>query len=341
MYHMEFLKKFNVTGVQVLKIIGIIVGALVILTILIPLLSNAPYQGMGGVGLQNPSMPEYGGEKMMYDTASTLSTRNVAEAPQSSMQNGYSSGDASESFEVKEFSAQYETRNLERDCESIRTLKTREDVVFENAREYDRGCFFTFKVEKKSVPEILGILRGLNPKELSEQSYTIKREVDDYTSAIQILEQKLATLDATLLEATNSYTDITGLATKTGDVESLAKIIESKLTIIERLTIARIDTSNQLEQMNRTKTEALDRLTYTYFSVSMVENEYVDGEAIRDSWKLRVQQSVITMNMLLQDLSIGLVTLLFTIIKFALYFGIILFVIRFGWLVAKRVWKSE
>ena len=73
----------------------------------------------------------------------------------------------------------------------------------------------------------------------------------------------------------------------------------------------------------------------------MVENEYVDGEAIRDSWKLRVQQSVITMNMLLQDLSIGLVTLLFTIIKFALYFGIILFVIRFGWLVAKRVWKSE
>jgi type III secretory pathway lipoprotein EscJ len=125
-----------------------------------------------------------------------------------------------------------------------------------------------------------------------------------------------------------------------GDVENLAKIIESKITILERLTNARIETNNQLERMHRAKTEALDTIEYTHFSVTMTENTYVDKEALTDSWKRVVQNTVFEINTLIQDLSIGFVAFLLVVIKFALYFGVVLVVIRFGWIFALRIWKN-
>jgi hypothetical protein len=337
---MEFLKKFDLTGVQFLKLLALVFGALVVLVLLINIFSNSARLGMNEMGLSMPPTSSMGGESALdYDKA-TLSARNVVQSePQ--MDGGYTAGDESESFEVKEYTAQIETRTLVQDCDIVRALKARTDVVFENANEHDRGCTYTFKVKKESVVEVLGILESLNPRELVENSYTIKREVDDYTSEIQILQNKLATLDATLAEATASYSNITELATRTGNVESLARIIESKLMILERLTNARIDAGNQLERITRAKAEALDRLEYTYFYVTMIENTFVNKEVLKDSWMRAVQQSVYEMNTLVQDLSIGLVALLLTVIKFALYFGIILIVTRFGWSFAKKVWKVE
>jgi len=273
-------------------------------------------------------------------TTTDLSVRNVvSESMVPPIDGGYTTGNDSEAFEVKEYAASIETRNRERDCGVIRALKSRTDVIFENANEYDRGCTYTFKVTKGSVEEVLGIIKNLDPKELSESSYTIKREVDDYTSEIQILENKLASLDKTLADAIASYDSITVLATKMGSVESLAKIIDSKLTIIERLTSARIETSNQLERIHRSKNEALDRLAYTYFTVNVYENKFADIKTIQDSWKAAVQQFIRETNVLIQELSIGLVTLFLTIVKFALYFVILLFITRFGWTFAKKVWE--
>ncbi len=339
---MDFLNKFNLTGKQLLKLFGIVFGGLgIILVLLVVFNTFTTSLGMRGDSLSMPSTTNFGGmNEMSYDKA-TMSVRNVSNSYEPPMSDNDTSGDESEAFEVKEFSAQYETRNLEQDCSTVRALKSRTDVVFENASEYDLGCNYTFKVKKESVANVLGILEGLNPKELSENSYTIKREVDDYTSEIQILVDKLATLDSTLAEAIASYSNITGLATNAGNVESLAKIIESKIIIIERLTNARIDTSNQLERMNRAKAEALDRVGYTYFYVTMVESKFVNTEALKDSWKQAVQQSVYEMNTLIQDLSIGLLALILTIIKFALYLGIILIVARVGWSFSKKVWKAE
>ena len=338
---MEFLKKLDLTGMQFLKLIALLIIGLVTLSILSGFFSN----GFGfdsGMGIQSvPSMSpnSYEGmNKMSADESATLSVRNASSIQPPA--DGYAAGNTSEAFEVKEYNARVETRNLDRDCSAVRALKERTDVIFENASEYDRGCNYTFKVEKKSVEEVLGIVKGLDPKELTENSYTIKRAVDDYTSEIQILENKLATLDKTLSDAVSSYENITALATAGGDVGNLAKIIESKIAIIERLTNVRIETSNQLERMNRTKSEALDRLLYTYFTVSMYENTFVDGDEIKSSWKVAVQQFVREINGLVQDLSIGLVALLFLILKYALYFVILLFVIRFGWAFTKEVWGN-
>ncbi len=340
---MDFLKKFDLTGVQFIKIIGLLAIALIGLTLLMNMFSAS---GIGinsmssKMGVSTPSMYMDSAEEYAYG-APELSMRNVGIDVMPIMPGGgYTSGADAEAYEVKEYYASIETRNLTADCLAIRNLKNRKEVIFENANESERGCNFTFKVEKESVDSILSLIKDLDPKEINENSYTIKKEVSDYTSEIEILESKLASLDKTLAEALSSYESITGLATRVGDVESLAKIIDSKLNLIERLTNARIEVGGQLERINRAKAEALDRLDYTYFNVNVYESKFVDEQQIKDSWKFAMQQFVRDTNKLVQDLSIGFVTLLLNIVKFALYGIVLLLVVRFGYIFARKVWKG-
>ena len=81
-------------------------------------------------------------------------------------------------------------------------------------------------------------------------------------------------------------------------------------------------------------------MLYTYFTVEVYENKFVDGEEIQNSWKFAVQQFVRESNRLVQELSIGLVAFLLAIVKFALYFVVILFVVRIGWTFAQKIWKT-
>ncbi len=333
---MEFLKKLNIRTSHLFIGVGIVILAALILSVL------GQRTPLGNFGMQSESlvMPTtYSG--MNAKGTPALSARNVADSYTPPYDGGYTNGDVSEAFEVKEYSAQIETRNLTRDCDGVHALKARTDVIFEHANTYTHGCSFTFKVKKGSVDEVLALIKNMDPRDLTESTYTIKREVDDYTSQITILENKLATLDKTLTDAMSSYENITTLATNRGDVENLAKIIESKLSIIERLTMLRIETVNELERMERTKGEALDRLEYTYFTVSVYENTFVDGDTIRDSWKAAVRTFVQDANTLVQDISIGLLGLFLTLFKFALYFVILLITARVGWTFTKKMWSVE
>ena len=333
---MEFLKKLNIRTSHLFIGVSIVLLCMVLLSILG---SRSP---LGSFGMMDESMvmpTSYSG--MKAQGAPTLSARNVSDSYIPPIDGGYTKGDTGEAFEVKEYSAQIETRNLTRDCDAIHTLKARTDVIFEHANTYTHGCSFTFKVKRGSVDEVLALIKNMDPRDLTESTYTIKREVDDYTSEITILENKLATLDKTLTDAISSYENITTLATNRGDVENLAKIIESKLSIIERLTMLRIETVNELGRIERSTGVALDRLAYTYFTVSVYENTFVDGDTIRDSWKAAVRTFIQDANTLVQDISIGLLGLLLAVFKFALYFVILLITARVGWTFTKKMWSAE
>ena len=342
---MQFLEKYNLSWKHIVVFAGLLLGVAIVMTLLQGLNPGLTPYGQFGGGMDTVSSMPYQSDGVSRDESYAYknpSIRNVMPTMESMppVTNGYATGNTSEDFEVKEYSAQIETRDLDRDCGVVRALKVRTDVIFESANEYHRGCSYTFKVEKTGQEEVLARIEELKPKELVEHSYTIKREVDDYTSEIQILENKLASLDTTLSDAVVSYDNITTLATNRGDVESLAKIIESKLMLIERLANARIETSNQLERTNRAKAEALDHLAYTYFTVNLYENTFVDGEAIKDSWKQSVQQFMREANTFVQEVSIGLVTFVLTILKFVLYALIVLFVFQLGWSYVRGTWRK-
>lgn len=341
---MKFLEKIKHS--QTAKFVGIALGALIVLSFVSNMfgvsLDRVMDNGIMPSTMQSFDMEKgyYGGDDMMSESGGMpgLSTRNVETSLPQPPEDVVIPGDDAEEYEVTEYSATIETWRLDATCTAITDMKAKEYIIFESATRYDTGCNYTFKVRHDHVPEVLASVKDLDPRELSENTYTIKQLVTDYTSEIDILQKQLATIDATLTDAVASYNDITALATRIQDAESLAKIIDSKIGIIERLTQKKITISAQLETLERAKADALDRLDYTYFHVYVSENKFIDGEALADSWKYAVRSFVGDMNGVAQDITINLISFIFIALQYAIYLFLLVIIAKYGWRLVRYVW---
>lgn len=339
---MDFLKKFDEKTSTILKISGLAIVAIIVIAIAFRLIGSSLNSVFTRSGINNifqRGAPSYDYAKGYEETAQYSGSSAVGLSARNVVSGGTSGSDAEE-FEATEYNAMIETRQLKKTCAVVASLKSLDYVIFENANEYDRGCNYTFKVKKNNVSEILSAIKGMNPKELTENTYTIKKLVEDFTSEVEILQKKLDSIDDTLKKAVNAYDDVTELAIKVKDVESLAKIIDSKINIIERLTQERINANSQLEKIQRAKTAELDRLNYTYFRVNIIENKFIDGEILKDSWKATIKEFVRDMNKIAQDITVNLFAFLFYILQYAIYILILLFIAKYGWLLIKYIWKK-
>ncbi len=341
----DFKKPLNIFKIGVLALFGI--SALVFVVSLVD--SSVRPLLRGDMAKQSQSVPPtyntsmgYGGEEaidMAYykGAPAGLSTRNIL--PPEPPSPG-TVGNNAEDFEVTDYDAYIETRKKQEVCATVANLKSLKHVIFELSQESDKTCIFTFKVERARAAEILAIIKDLKPKDLSENTRTIKSQLDDFTNQIEILEKKRASIDETLKNAIKAYDEITALAVRAKDVESLAKIIDSKLQLIERLTQERININQQLDYLARAKADQMDRLEYTYFNVRVYENKYVDGKEIKDSWIAAAQDFFFRVNEALQDASINLIALLFVLIPYIIYALIILVAAKYGWRLAKYIWNK-
>lgn len=334
---MEFLEKHNIKPISILKITGLIFLVLIMLSLAIGLV-NATLGRSLKLGLSGSLSDSSFQKGISFDQPNNsmeLSARNIM--PE---QDGTTSGDTAEDYEITQYNASIETRNLDQTCQEISSLKEKDYVIFENANEHDRGCNYAFKVKKDKQAEILSVVESLDPKNLVENTRTIKKIVDDYTSEMDILNRKKDSIESTLEDAINSYDEISRVATQARDAESLAKIIDSKVRIIEKLSQERININTQLDRLARQKSEQLDRLAYTYFNINIYENKFIDGEQLKDSWKFEIKQFVRDVNKVLQDSSIGLATLIFVILQYSLYLLIVFLAIKIAWRIATRIWKK-
>ena len=186
----------------------------------------------------------------------------------------------------------------------------------------------------------MGIIKKLNPKELTGNTYTIQGQVDDYTSEIDILQKKLAAIDETLSKAMSSYDEVAQVATSAKDADSLAHVIDSKLSTIERMSQERININTRLDQIQRDKALQLDRLEYTNFSVTIYDGGFVDWKNLKDSWKAAVKLTINQINQTIQNISINLVGFLFSLLQYILYALILLIVAKYGWRMVKQIWQD-
>lgn len=344
---MEFLRKIKDDPKKALKVAAIVLVAVVILGALVSIASPQRREmGWSNVALNMVApgmMPSYDvAETVSYSkgmmAAQTggvaLSYRNVAPSY------GGTTGSDAEAYEVTDYSATIETRDLDRTCGDILALKAKDYVIFESSNSYETGCNHVFKVKQKNVEEILSFIKSLDPRDLSQSVQTIKNQVEDFTSETEILESKLAAIDQTLKSSMKAYDEITQIATDSKDAGALAKIIDSKVGIIERLTQERININTQLDYLARAKARELDKLDYTYFRVSVYENKYVDGKSIGDSWKQAVRDFVYNVNRIVQTASIGLVAFLLLIVQWLLYAALVVIVAKYVWKAVKSFWRS-
>lgn len=249
-------------------------------------------------------------------------------------------GNDAEEFEVKEYNVRIDSSDLDETCVVFEDLKPLDYVIFENANIYETGCSYTFKVENDRVEEVVKIIESLDPRSFSENRYTIKKVVENYTSEIDILERKAEVIDQTLEEAIASYNQLTELATSTRNAETLETILSSKLSIVERLSNERINNASRLERIAKNRAEQLDRLAYTNFYVNVNEVKIVDGQDLKDSWMDVLNEFFDDINTILQDVSVNLLVLLLLIVQYGIYFIVLVFAAKYLWKFAKYIWKK-
>ncbi len=249
-------------------------------------------------------------------------------------------GTDAESYEVQDYFVSIETGNGERDCTTLMTLKGREDVIFESVNESLYGCNVSFKVKKDAVDSVLSFLEELDPREVNENTYTIKREVSQLETQMDILKTKLESLDAALKDAMTSFAEVEAAARRSGDVASLAQVTESKINAIERINASRLEVTTEIDRLERAKTETLDRMEYVYFGVNVYENEWVRGSDIKDSWVASVQQLIRDLNGFLQDLTVGFVQFALMGVKYTLYASVLYIIARPVIFRVRRLWQE-
>ena len=341
---MDFQKLFkNFNFKTALKISGVVIFGLLILGLVVSLggfafrtaFNVSPKYYDGGM---SPLASNYSkGYPQMDEMSMRLSPQNIG-VP--GFDNGYTFGTDAEDFEITEYNARIKTSRLNKVCDEIKSLKIKDYVIFEKANKNDNYCSYRFKVKKDRTDEILQIVKDLKPENLDINTSNIQKRIADFTSEEEILTQRLAQIEETLADAQKAYDTVTQLATKTRDVETLAKIINDKITLIEKLTNERLNTKNNLDRLSQAKALQLDRLNYTIFTVSVYKNLIIDVKAIGDSWERELKSFVREFNDMLQGISLKLLTFATKLIQIAIYLLIALFLAKYGWRFVKFVWKK-
>ena len=110
--------------------------------------------------------------------------------------------------------------------------------------------------------------------------------------------------------------------------------------MIERLTNERLNTLANLDRLSQLKAEQLDRLDYTFFTVSVAESLIIDFDLIKDSWTRELKNFVNEFNGMLQGISVKLLSFGAKLLQVVIYLIIALFVAKYGWKFVKFVWKK-
>lgn len=343
---MNIFKNFDWSAKSIAKVIGLVILGIIALTVVISLISFS-IKTIFGTTNYNQRMGydyDYAMEESMpmgkggafYDGAIS-SSYYMPPIPEP----GYSTGDDAEEYEVKEYYGMVKTRKLDKTCETIYELKSKDYVIFESSDKDKEYCNYSFKVKKEYGDEIVALIESLDPETFNASVQSIKGTVEGYDNELDILSKKLESIEETLEEAQDAYDDITVLATRQNDAETLASIIDSKLNLIEKLTNERLSIKERIDRYNNSKADQLDRLNYTFFSINVYKDIIFDWEDIKDSWKYETKQLVRNVNEVFQGISIHLATYLVRFAQVVIYIFISVFLLKFVWLGVRYAWAGK
>ena len=326
---MKFSKKFKAKVVKFIKVAGLVLASIFIVSLVLNILASV----FSGMSFDTTSeVPSYGIEESAYTSSGQTLSRYSSGSK--------TTGDDAEEFEVTEYNISFKTNHLYDMRDKVSALKSRDDVIFESAEEYEKSGYYVFKVKNDSASEILAIIEELNPTTVNQNIYTIKSLIDSYTNKVDILENKLSTIEEALSDAISAYDDIAEIAITAQDVENLTKIIDSKVELIKNLSQERIDISGKIDEIEISRAVQLDRLNYTYFNINVIEDKLINIQDLKDSWKIAAKSFISDANGVIQGITINLIAFLFIILQFAVYWFVILIGVKYGWRLTKHIWKK-
>jgi hypothetical protein len=335
---MNFFANFDWSVKSLAKVFGVFIAGVIVLAIIAAILGLAfrmIVQPMGDLSMMRGFAGGAPEAAMMDASYSKMGSNILPPVPGSD-----TVSEDAESYEITDYSVSYRPHDKAKTCETVGALKSREEIVFEESRSDERSCYFRFRVKTASAEEVLAILQSFKPDDLSKNVYSIQKTVEGLTDELKIQEERLTQTESALKDAQSSYNELTILATRKNDVESLTKLIDLKLNTINRLSQERLQISQEIDRIKKNRADQLLRLEYVNFNVNVYEDRLADWKSISDSWKAAVQQFVRDLNELLQNLTVGLVTWIFRAGLGFVYLMIAVGLAKLAWIGGRRIWNQ-
>lgn len=355
-----FFKQFDWSWSSLLKVAASIVFVLLVLSVISSMFfgSSRFQNGYGGSSFGEmaikaiPPMPSFApsldrysdgmGGGYGYDAAVSVESQAML-APQWIPQT-VNGGRNSEQFEREGYSAQYESRNIEKTCSTIESLKPKAYVLFDSANQSEYGCDYAFRVEKAKADEIVSFLKELHPKTWSTSVVTVAQGIEDSKERIAILKTRLQSLNDTLIQVERSYNQLVALATRNEKVGDLATILNNKLTMIERLTNDKLSLEEQIRQATGGSEDQIDETAYTHFSVSVQKVTIVDWKQIKDNWRNALQSTVYDISQTLSWIIFFIPALLVTMLWYGIVIALVVLAltvfVKLLWRVVVKIWND-
>ena len=76
------------------------------------------------------------------------------------------------------------------------------------------------------------------------------------------------------------------------------------------------------------------------FTVDVYEEQFFDGRDLADSWRAAVRQAITEANRALQAATVGLVALVFVILRWGATLLLLAVAAKLAWKVGKRIWRA-
>lgn len=135
-------------------------------------------------------------------------------------------------FEIKRYEIKYQTNETEALQAKIKTLKTKEYIIFDKYNESKSKSKYTLKVKRDKSQEVLTFLDALAPEKIHLYVENIKKSIDSSIDEEKLLKEKLAKLEIILNDATQSYSELLILAKDKNNIDALTKLIDLKINTL-------------------------------------------------------------------------------------------------------------
>lgn len=283
-----------------------------------------------------PSM-DYG-RAALFEEAKVSAQNYIMPTPPMPIVNGSRNA---EKYERTGYSAQFETRHLDKTCDAIEELKPLEYVLFDTANRGERSCWYSFRVESDHADEVLATIEELGPTDLSVDVQTVAQSIEDSTDRIAALTRQRTTIEATLVAAERAYDDAIR-AVRASEVGGLGTLVSDKLATVERLTNAKLSLDEQIRALEAGKGSVVDETAYAHFGVSVSRIIVVDWRELGASWRHALQNAIYEASSALSSILFAVPVLIlkaawFFVLALAALFGLVLFA-RIAQMITLRIW---
>lgn len=247
---------------------------------------------------------------------------------------------AEDAYEARAYRATITTHDFGYVCDTLEGWKPRPDVVFEEVARSDTSARYRFKTTRATAPDILAVLKALDPDDLTEETEVVKKQLLAYTSELEVLQKREALLQQTLSDVSAAYDELVALSKTTENVKVLATVIDDKLRYLQELSHQRIQVSREIAALAERRADLGDRIDFVYFTVDVVKYQIIDKAALRDTWVRAARDFVDATNVALQTLTLGFLTLCLFAIKVVFFGTLGIMAVKYGWRLAVRIWRS-